>query len=163
MIRAVWLGTTCLAVIGALAAGKALTTPAASERPAVETTTGIGPGEETLTKADRLEIAYVRPEPPARPLLQPSEPPLPAIRSAVPPAETKIISRHWRDPNAPVSSAAKSKRPRHAVANKNSKTASKDNRAADRSKPSEQRKPCNRSSALGDLLRSLNLSPACDS
>ena len=118
MIRAVWLGTTCLAVIGALAAGKALTTPAASERPAVETTTGIGPGEETLTKADRLEIAYVRPEPPARPLLQPSEPPLPAIRSAVPPAETKIVSRHWRDLNAHLIREARDRKSKRRYAKK---------------------------------------------
>jgi ribosomal protein S14 len=36
-------------------------------------------------------------------------------------------------------------------------------RAAERSKPAEHLKPCKRTGAFDDLLRSLNLSPACAS
>ena len=52
-------------------------------------------------------------------------PPAPAI---VPPVETKIISRHWHDPNATPLSAARSKQ---AVATKKGKSVEQ---AADRSK-----------------------------
>jgi hypothetical protein len=167
MIRTVWLATICLALVSALAAGKALRTPAdptVAELSADETTVGIGHAQDTLSKADRLEITYARPELPARSALQPIEPIVPAVTSAPPPVETKIIRRHWHDPNAISSSAAKSKQTEQAGPNKKSKTIDrKGNQAADRSKPTEPMKPCSRPGAFGDFLRSLNLSPACDS
>jgi hypothetical protein len=58
MVRTVWLATACLAVLGALGIGTALTAPVASataERPFDETTIGAGFGQDTLTKADRLK------------------------------------------------------------------------------------------------------------
>jgi hypothetical protein len=156
MIRTVWLATICLAVLGALAVGKALRTPAdsiAAEAPTDQMTVGVGLAQDTLSKADRLEITYARPELPARSALQPTEPIVPAVTSAPPPVETKIIRRHWHDPNA-----------KQAGPNKKSKTIDrKGNQAADRSKPTEPMKPCSRPGAFGDFLRSLNLSPACDS
>jgi hypothetical protein len=157
-MRTVWLATTCLAVLGALAVAKALTTPVAPivERQMDETTIGTGLAQDTLTKADRLEITYERQETPAQPALHPTEPFIPPVPTIVPPVETKIISRHWHDPNAKTSSAAKSI-PKKTVATK------KANQAADRSKLVEPVKPCDRTGAFGDLLRSLNLSPACDS
>jgi hypothetical protein len=167
MIRTVWLATICLAVLGALAVGKALRTPAdsiAAEAPTDQMTVGVGLAQDTLSKADRLEITYARPELPARSALQPTEPIVPAVTSAPPPVETKIIRRHWHDPNAISSSAAKSKQTKQAGPNKKSKTIDrKGNQAADRSKPTEPMKPCSRPGAFGDFLRSLNLSPACDS
>ena len=114
MIRTVWLAIACLAVLGALSFGKALTTPVApatAEIPFGETTIGADFGQETLTKADRLEIAYAPPEPLAPPVLQPTEPLRSAISFTVQQPETRIISRHWHDPNAPVSSAAKKNKP----------------------------------------------------
>jgi ribosomal protein S14 len=76
------------------------------------------------------------------------------------PTETNIVSRHWHDPNVTNSSAARSKR----TAKKGKSAAdSRDSQAADRSKPSEQTKRCDRTAAFGGLLRSLNLAPACDS
>ncbi len=114
MIRTVWLAVACLAVLVALGIGKALTTPVAApaERRVEETTIGADFGQETLTKADRLEIAYVPPKSPALAVLQPVEPLGSAISSTVQQAETKIVSRHWHDPNAPASSAAGTKRTR---------------------------------------------------
>jgi len=111
-------------VLGALSIGKALTTPVApatAEIPFDESTIGADFGQETLTKADRLEIPYVPPEPPAPPVLQPVEPSRSAISSTAQQAETKIISRHWRDPNAPASSAAKKKQTKQALTNKKSR------------------------------------------
>jgi hypothetical protein len=162
MMRTVWLATTCLAVLGALAVAKALTTPVAPivERQVDETTVGTGLAQDTLTKADRLEITYVRQEIPAQPKLHPTEPLIPPFPTIVPPVERKIISRHWHDPNA----TTKSKQPKPMVATKKGKSVDpKGNQAADRSKPTEPVKPCSRPGAFGDLLKSLNLSPACDS
>src|ERR1700675_4147241 len=112
MIRTVWLATICLAVLGALAVGKALRTPAdsiAAEAPTDQMTVGVGLAQDTLSKADRLEITYARPELPARSALQPTEPIVPAVTSAPPPVETKIIRRQWHDLNAISSSVPKSK------------------------------------------------------
>ncbi len=167
MIRTVWLAIACLAVLGALGIGKALTTPVApatTERPLEETTIGADPGQGTLTKADRLEIAYVPPEPPAPPALQPVEPLRSPIPSNVQQAEPKITSRHWHDPNAPVSSAAKKKQTKQAVRDKKSRPDPKRDQTADRVKSPEQPKPpCNRTGPFNEFLKSLNLSPACAS
>jgi hypothetical protein len=167
MIRTVWLAVACLAVLVALGIGKALTTPVAApaERRVEETTIGADFGQETLTKADRLEIAYVPPKSPALAVLQPVEPLGSAISSTVQQAETKIVSRHWHDPNAPASSAAGTKRTRQSQTDKKSRPDPKRNQTADRVKPTEQPKPspCNRTGPFNEFLKALNLAPACAS
>ena len=65
MIRTVWLAIICVVLVSALAAGKALRTPAdlaVAELSADETATDSRNGfaQDTLSKADRLEINYVR-------------------------------------------------------------------------------------------------------
>src|ERR1700730_14657806 len=105
MMRTVWLSTTCLAVLSALAVGKLLTTPVApaSAHTAVdEATVGTDFNQDALAKGDRLEITYVHQEISTQAAAsQPAEalvPPGPAI---VPPVETKIIiSRPRADPHA---------------------------------------------------------------
>ena len=139
MMRTVWLTTTCLTVLGALAVGKAFTTPvapASAHRAVDEATVGTGFNQDALAKGDRLEITHVHQESSAQATAsQPTEafvPPAPAI---VPPVETKIISRHWHDPNA-FSSAPKSKQSRQTASNnKNKIVERKGNQAVDRSKP----------------------------
>ena len=164
MIRTVWLAIVCLALVSALAAGKAPRTPAgptAAEISADESTVGIADAQDTLSKADRLEINYVRQETSPQAALQSIEPTAPVVTPPSPPAETKIRSRHWRDPNAFSSSLKDSQR---TEAKKTSKNVDrKRNQAADRSKPSEPVKPCSRPGPFGDLLRAVNLSPACAS
>lgn len=164
MIRTVRLAIIFVVLVCALAAGKALRTPADSavvELLADETTVGIGHAQDTLTKADRLEIKYVRQELSSEPVSQSIEPAAPVVTPPKPPIETKIISRHWRDPNAFPSSLRNSKQTK---SNKASKSIDrKRNQAADRSKPAEPLKPCNRLGPIGDLLRSVNLSSACAS
>jgi len=82
------------------------------------------------------------------------------IQKAISPAETNIVSRHWHYPNAINSSTANSKR----TAKKSKLTAdSRDGRAVDRSKPSEQTRRWDRSAAFSGFLRSLSLAPDCDS
>src|SRR6202048_4147803 len=111
MMRTVWLATTCLAVLSALAVGKVLPTPvapASAHTAGGETTVGTDFNQDAPAKGDRLEITYVHQETSTQATAsQPAEalvPPGPAI---VPPGATKIISRHWHDPNATPLSAAR--------------------------------------------------------
>lgn len=173
MIRTVWLAIICVVLVSALAAAKALRPPAdvaiaelpaVAELPADETTVGVGYAQDTLSKADRLEINYVRPEIPPQPVLPSIAPAAPVVTPPKPPVETKIISRHWRDPNAFSSSLKNSKPTKQSDSNKTSKNADrKRNQAAERTKSAEPVKSCNRLGPIGDLLKSMNLSPACAS
>jgi hypothetical protein len=164
MIRTVWLTIACLAVLATLLVGKALKTPVAlaAVTPINETTIGTGSAQDPLTKADRLEFPYLRPEIPAQSAVQPTEPLIPSVPTIVPRAETKIVSRDWHDPDATASSAGKSKQHRQMAAGKKGKSVdARGRRTADRSKPAGRVKPCHRNGAIDDLLRSLKLSPAC--
>jgi hypothetical protein len=167
MIRTVWLAAICLVLLGAMAAGKVAKTPAApttDETPVDGATVGADLVQEPLIKADRLQITYVRQETPSESTAPPIDPIVPEVQKVISPAETNtnIASRHWHDPNATNSSAAKSKQ---TVSAKKGKSAaeSRANHAADRSKPGEQIKRCDQTAAFSSLLRSLNLAPACDS
>ena len=167
MIRTIWLATACLALLGAVAVGKVLkttATPTTHETPAKGATVDAGLTQEPLAKADRLQIANVHQEAPAVAASQPIEPVVSDVPNSVSPEETIIVSRHWHDPHAPNSTTAKSKQFRGVVTTKKGKSAAdpRGNQAADRIKPGAQTRPCNRT-GVGDFLRSLNLSPACDS
>ena len=165
MIRTVWLTIAGLAVLGALLVGKAVKTPVAL---AVETsmnvtTIGTSLAQAPLTKADRLEFAYVRQETPAQSALPPTQPSISPVATIVPPVGTKIIGRHWHDANATTSSVGKPNQPAPMAASKKGKSVDpKVSRAADRSKPTvNTKKPCKQTGPYSDFLRSLNLSPAC--
>jgi hypothetical protein len=166
MIRTVWLAAACLVVLGAMAAGKVANTPVvpATNESLLDAATADGATvgadlvREPLIKADRLAITYLRQETPSQSTLLPIDLIVPEVPKAVSPAETNIVSRHWHDPNAP--SAAKSRR---TARKSRSVTDPRDSQAADRSRPSEQTKRCDRTATFGGLLRSLKLAPACNS
>jgi hypothetical protein len=163
MIRTIWLATICLAVLGTLTVGKAVMTRAYSSvtgQQGGQTTVGIELNQNTSGKADRLEVTYVRQEMRTVSALQPAEPVGPTVALLPPPASSQIVSRHWHDPN--TVSSTKLKQAKQGALNRKSDDR-KSNHAADRSKPAEPVKPCGRPGAVGDLLRSLNLSPACQS
>jgi hypothetical protein len=135
MIRTIWLATICLAVLSTLAVGKAVMTRApssATERPTDLTTTSTDLTQDTLGKADRLEITYVRQEVPATSTLQPTEPVVPTVASAPPPVANKIVSRHWHDPNA-FSSATKPKQTKQTASSKKGKIVDRKGNQAARS------------------------------
>jgi hypothetical protein len=164
MIRTIWLAAACLAVLGAVAVGKAYKTPATPtthETPAGTATVDADPTQEPLTKADRLQITSIRQEAPTGAASQPIETIVPDVQKSVPSEETIIVSRHWHDPRAMIAKPKQIGRTDTAKKGK-SATDSRAGQAADRAKPSVQTKPCNRT-GIGDFLRSLNLSPACDS
>jgi hypothetical protein len=153
-----------LAVLGALLVGKAVKTPVALvvETSVNAATIGTSLAQAPSTKADRLEFAYARQETPAQLALPPIEPSISPVATIVPPVEPKIISRHWHDANATTSSVGKPKQPAPIAASRKGKPADpKVSRATERSKPAGPLKPCKRTGAFDDLLRSLNLSPAC--
>jgi hypothetical protein len=165
MIRTVWLTIAGLAVLGALLAGKAVKTSVvlAAATSMNVTTIGASSAQAPLTKADRLEFSFARQETPVQPALPPTTAPsISPVATIVPPVEPKIISRHWHDANATTSSVGKFKQPAPMAASKKGKPADpKVSRAVERSKPAGPLKPCKRTGAFDDLLRSLNLSPAC--
>jgi hypothetical protein len=135
MIRTIWLATICLAVLSTLAVGKAVMTRApssATEGPTDPTTTSTDLTQDTLGKADRLEITYVRQEVPATSTLQPTEPVVPTVASAPPPVANKIVSRHWHDPNA-FSSATKPKQTKQTASSKKGKIVDRKGNQAARS------------------------------
>jgi hypothetical protein len=146
-----------------MAAGKVVNTPAAQttdEKPLDGATAGADLAREPLIKADRLEVTYVRQETPRQSTLQPIDPIVPEVPKMISPDQTNIVNRHWHDPNATNSSTTMFKR---TAKKGKSATDSRDSQAADRSRPSEQTKRCDRTAAFSGLLRSLNLAPACDS
>jgi hypothetical protein len=167
MIRTVWLAAASLAVLGVMAGGRALTLPVAPPIPdtlVVGNTVGADAGHGALIKADRLEVTYVRQETPTQPAPLLTEPSVPQIRSGASPVETNIVSRHWHDPSDKKSSTPGSTPSRQLTAIKKGRPADPGgSQAADRSRHTESTKPCGRTSAFGDVLRSLNLSPACAS
>lgn len=112
--------------------------------------------QDTLTKADRLEIAYVRDAVAAEPAMPVAKAPdVTPPQAPMPTAAPKIVSRHWHDPNAKKSAAASPGRRIKDQEPKKSKN-------ADRGKATVDLRACRRPEGFAGLLRALNLSPGCD-
>ena len=153
MIRTVCLRSCWTALVSVLAIAKALRTPASYIAAG-----GRGrdlayiSAQDPLSKSDRLDLNNTRQEAPLPVVLQSIEPTSPAVTPPRPPVETKVVSRHWRYPNALSSRRTESKK-------KTRKVERKPHLAAERAKPSEPVKPCSRPGALGNLLRALICRP----
>jgi hypothetical protein len=121
-----------------------------------QTTVGERFSQDTLTKADKLEIAYVRDPIALKPVMlvtkapdeTPSQPP-------GPPATTNIVSRHRHVPNAKKSAAVSAGR---RIKGQEPKKGKK----VDQAKPTVDLRPCRRPEGFAGLLRALNLTPGCD-
>ena len=62
MIRTFWFAAICLAGLGGLLAAKVTSSIATAEESLLDSTVlGLGRADDTLTKADRLEVAYLAP------------------------------------------------------------------------------------------------------
>ena len=156
MIRTVWLAVLCSIGLGAMIAIKAGTpTPPLNVGASPEqTTVGTGFVQDTLTKADKLEVVYVRDPVAVEPVMlvtkaddeTPSQPPSP-------PATPKIVSRHSHDPNAKKVAAVSLGR---RIKGQESK------KSVERAKLPVELMPCRRPEGFAGLLRVLNLSPGCD-
>jgi hypothetical protein len=167
MIRTIWLAAVCLAVVGAMAVGqvlKAPATPTLHETPADGATVDSGLTQEPLAKEDRLQITNMHQDASTEATSQPIEPVASDVPNSISPEETIIVNRHWHDPNDTNYATAKSKQSKGTTTAKKGKSAAdpKGGQAADHNNPGVQTKPCSRT-GVGDFLRSLNLSPPCDS
>jgi hypothetical protein len=172
----VWLAVLCLIGLGAIVALRAGTpTPPLSTRPSpAQTTVDEIFSQDTLTKADRLDIAHVRdliaPKPVMLVAKAPHEtPPQPSG----PTSTTNIVSRHWHDPHArrpaAVSPGRRIKGGESQKGNQESKKGNqekgnqeKKGNNVDRGKPTADLRPCRRPEGFAGLLRALNLTPGCD-
>ena len=165
VIRTVWLAVVCLIGLGAMVALRAGTpTPPPSARPSpAQTTVGEIFSQDTLTKADRLDIAYVRdliaPKPVMLVAKVPDETP---SRLSRPTATTKIMSRHWHDPHARKPAAVSAARRIKGEESQKGNLESKKGNNVDRGKPTVDLRPCRRPEGFAGLLRALNLTPGCD-
>jgi hypothetical protein len=138
-----------------------MTGTAASRPPTVgtspdQTTVGADFAQDTLTKADKLEIAYVREAIEAEPVTPTAEapnetPPQPLSQTATP----KIVSRHWHDSNTKKVAAVSPDQRINGQESKKSKN-------VERAKLPVDLRPCRRPEGFAGLLRALNLSPGCD-
>ena len=158
VIRTVLLAVLCLIGLGATVAIKAGTPtlpPNVGASPE-QTTVGTGFAQDTLTKADKLEVAYVR-DPvavePVMPVTKARDETPPQALS--PPVAPKIVSRHSHDPNAKKVAAVSLGRRIKGQESKKSKN-------AERAKLPAELRPCRRPEGFAGLLRVLNLSPGCD-
>jgi hypothetical protein len=156
VIRTVWLAGVCLIGLGAMVGIKAglPTSPPNVATSPEETTIGVGSTHDTLSKADRLEIAYDRLPAAVEPVVlatQVSDETSSQENLAV----QTIVNRHWHDHTAKKSAAVSPDRRIKMQQPKNRKS-------VDRSRATVDLRPCRRPEGFAGLLKALNLSPGCD-
>jgi hypothetical protein len=131
-------------------------TPPPNVAASPEQTVGACFAQDTLTKADKLEVAYVRDPVVVEPVMlvtkaRDETPPQPPRQ----PETRKISSRRSPDPNANKVAAVFPGRRIKGQESKKSKN-------VERAKLPIELRPCRRLEGFAGLLRALNLSPGCD-
>ncbi|WP_315832251.1 hypothetical protein [Bradyrhizobium prioriisuperbiae] len=179
MLRTMWFAFVCVAILCTAAAIRIAMTPAPSAVATAHAQTAIedAAGPNTAAKSDRLYIpGKVQPTDtdPVRPLVKTipvkaSPEPLEPTRGAVnkPPANDaptgkKTAHKRWQDANAKLVDDPPP--PRRAKAKPQAASASNDRATttSDQGKTTSHTFQCRRD-GFGTLLRSLDLSPACNS
>ena len=155
LIRAIAFGVVCLAGLGAIGATAKKSASSLSE--VFPTVTGnktdrlsFADGHDTLTSADRVNIAYVSPT--DRSNLATIQSGNQAKRG---PAPSTIAPRHWHDPSAKRSATVSPDRRIIIQEPKKSKN-------VDHAKTSFDLRSCRRPEGFAGFLRALNLSRGCD-
>jgi hypothetical protein len=158
VIRTMWLAALCLSGLGAMVAisAETPTPPPNVEASPDQTTIATGSSQDTLTKADKLEVAYVRDPVAVEPIMPVATAPETPPQPPSPPATPKIVSRHSHDPNAKKVAVVSPGRRIKGQESKKSKN-------VERAKLPVELRPCPRPEGFAGLLRVLNLSPGCDS
>jgi hypothetical protein len=154
----VWLVLFLLIGVGGLIMTKATThqqsqsEPSRPEPPAVIAENIV----DTLSKADKLEVAYVKEALEDRPAPFVDEAPLPGPPAPI--ADVKIQSRHWHEAKAKADTKQiSSRQPSKKVATKKPKT------DVARAKPLNQVRECPQPTGFNSLLTALNLKARCES
>ena len=155
MIRAIAFCVVCLAGLGAIGAtAKKSVSPLSEVFPTVTGNKAdrlsFADGQDTLTSADRVDVAYVSPT--DRSKLATIQSGNQAKSGLAPPT---IVTRHWHDPNAKRSAAVSPNRRIKIQEPKKSKN-------VDRANTSVDLRPCRRPEGFAGLIRALNLLPGCD-
>ena len=156
MIRTVWLAALCFGGVAAVVATDAGTsTPPPTARASPEQGTVVDTfSRDTLTEADKLEIAYVRDPVAVEPIMPvamaPGEIPVQRLH---PTATPKIVTPrpHARKPGT-VS-------PDRRITIREPKKS----KNVERGKLTADLRSCRRPEGIAGLLRAFNLSPGCDS
>ena len=120
------------------------------------TTVGNTFSRDTLTKADKLEIAYVRDAAAVEPATLAKKVSDEILSRPPGSLSRKVVSRPSRDPNAKKTIAVSPGRHIKSQEPKKSKN-------VDRRKATVDLRACRRPEGFAGLLRVLNLSPGCDS
>jgi len=173
MVRTMLFAFASLVGVGTMVAMEVGTPPRAATRasePPVLSTVGIGASHDTLTKADRLEITYVRNDVPIQ-TVPPAQLMFPAESIPVrPQPATKVIGRLSHDPIArklaatlprPTPKNVTKKEPtRNIIKSATNGTANVTKRAANTDRAKLVLEPC-QPNAFGSFLKVLNLSSGC--
>jgi hypothetical protein len=166
VIRTVWLAVLCFSgVAAAVAMNAGTSTPPPTMGGSPEQTTLVDAfsvdafSRDTLTKADKLEIAYVRDPVAAEPIIPvtlPSDEIRPQPRAPI--ATQKIVSPRPHAGKAGTVSRAGTVTSQRRIKIEEPKKS----RIVERGKVTADR-PCRRPDGIAGLLRAFNLSPRCDS
>jgi hypothetical protein len=155
MFRVIAFGVVCLAGLGAIGAtAKRSASPLPEVFPTVTGDKGdrlsFADGQDTLTSADRVDVAYVSPTDQSK---------LATIETGNRPkrrlARSTIVPRHWHDPNAKTSAVVSPDQRIKIQEPKKSKN-------VDRAKTSVELRPCRLPEGFAGLLTALKLAPGCD-
>jgi len=162
-MRIVGLPIVCLVLLlGAIAikAGTAASRPPDIEPLPNQTTVGSGVPQETLTKADKLEIAYVRKAVAIDPVIHFAKAtPEPSLQ--LPTTVPKVASRYWHDPHSKkVTKGSQDQRIKSSQSRKGQEA--KKSKNVEPPKAIVDLRPCRRPEGFAGLLSALNLSPGCD-
>lgn len=160
-MRVVGLPSVCMVVLAAIAlkAGTAASHPPETAPRPGQATARSDLRQDTLTKADKLEIPFVRAaaHPVESVMRLANVTPTPA---SPPPAVAKPASRQAHDP-IKVTNTSRDQRIKSPQSKKPTETTKRKN--VEPSKPMVDLRPCRRPEGFAGLLRVLNLSPGCDS
>jgi hypothetical protein len=163
-MRVVGLPIVCLVLLAAIAikAGTAASRPPDIEPLPEQTTARPDVPHDTLTKADKLEIPYMRGV--TRPVEQVTRPanatPGPSLPRPL--VVAKVATRQRHDPN-PIKVANNSQDQRIKSSPPEKARDAKKSKKVEPPKPMVDLRPCRRPEGFAGLLRALNLSPGCDS
>jgi hypothetical protein len=158
--------------VGSLAAMEFQTPPRVAKavnQPLTQSTVGVGDSQDTLAKADRLEIPYFQNELPTQPIsfvarMPPADStPVISKTPVVSKEASKIVSGNRRDAKTKKVAFAGPK-PRPKIPDSKSRPKTTDTKAVantSRSKAPMDVKPC-RPNALDSFLKALNLSSGCE-
>jgi|SRR6267378_1589716 hypothetical protein len=158
--------------VGSLAAMEFQTPPRVAKavnQPLTQSTVGVGDSQDTLAKADRLEIPYFQNELPTQPIsfvarMPPADSaPVISKTPVVSKEASKIVSGNRRDAKTKKVAFAGPK-PRPKIPDSKSRPKTTDTKAVantSRSKAPMDVKPC-RPNAFDSFLKALNLSSGCE-